>query len=272
MQKKTRACIALCIVFFGLQGLLVRPGAVLALGTGAPSTTNASSPWIEVAGIQNARQLGGYPTRAGGRVRPEILLRTGELAELTDADRDQLTRTYPLAHVIDLRDEIETENAPDPELEGAQYHHLNVWPRAVRQRIIEESTSGLRFDAEQYVLNYYAAFALEPSAIAAYRAMFEILLQSEDGGVLIHCVHGKDRTGIASALILYALDVEWAVIEQEYLLSNHAIAGSVDVSSLRHYRGTVEDAYGSMENYLEVEMGLDAKRLHALREKYTTGG
>ncbi|TWH56038.1 hypothetical protein DesLBE_0225 [Desulfitobacterium sp. LBE] len=65
------------------------------------------------------------------------------------------------------------------------------------------------------------------------------------------------------ALVLSALDVEWDVIEQEYLLSNTAYAGSVDISSLRFYLSVIE------ENYLRDEMALDENDFITLREKYT---
>ncbi len=71
------------------------------------------------------------------------------------------------------------------------------------------------------------------------------------------------------ALVLSALDVEWDVIEQEYLLSNTAYAGSVDISSLRFYLSVIEENYGSMENYLRDEMALDENDFITLREKYT---
>jgi protein-tyrosine phosphatase len=100
--------------------------------------------------------------------------------------------------------------------------------------------------------------------------MFDVLLKNETGSVLIHCVHGKDRSGVAVALILSALDVAWSVIEYEYLLSNTTLPGSVDISTLRYYKSVIETNYGSIEKYLEVEMNLDENELMALREKYTT--
>jgi protein-tyrosine phosphatase len=83
-------------------------------------------------------------------------------------------------------------------------------------------------------------------------------------------MYGKDRSGVAAALILSALDVEWKVIEKEYLLSNTVFPESVDISSLRYYKSVIEKNYGSMEKYLETEMKLDENDLIILREKYTT--
>jgi len=72
------------------------------------------------------------------------------------------------------------------------------------------------------------------------------------------------------ALIFSALDVEWNVIEQEYLLSNVALPGSTNISSIRFYKSLIEQNYGSIEKYLETEMQLDENDLKELSEKYTT--
>jgi protein-tyrosine phosphatase len=226
--------------------------------------------WIDLQTIQNARQLGGYPTKNNRVVKRNMILRTGELALLSHTDKNLLVNEYRLSRIIDLRDEIEAADNPDPVIEDVQYHHFIVWPREVRNRLIQECTTAQGFDSELYIKKYYTAFALEPAAIIAYKKMFEALLDNESGSVLIHCVHGKDRSGVAVALIFSALDVEWKVIEREYLLSNTAYPGSVDVSSLRYYKSVIEKNYGSIEKYLETELNLDENDLIALREKYTT--
>ncbi len=66
-----------------------------------------SASWLNLDSVQNARQLGGYPTQSNRVVRQDTILRTGELALLTNADKELLVNKYKLAHIIDLRDEIE---------------------------------------------------------------------------------------------------------------------------------------------------------------------
>ena len=270
MRKKALLLAVIFVIILGFGACAAQQKDTSVSRTGSSSATETSSPWIGLEGVQNARRLSGYLTHSNGTVNPGLILRSGELAGLTDPGKALLAGEYRLTHIIDLRDEIEVAAAPDPAIKGTQYHHLNVWPRAVRLRLIEESTVNGLIDSELYKEKYYTAFALEPTAITAYRSMFDILLDNEDGTVLIHCMHGRDRTGIAITLILSALDVGWDSVEQEYLLSNVAIAGSVEVSSLRLYREIIEKNYGSMENYLKEEMGLNENRLLTLRGKYTT--
>ncbi|MEC7212080.1 MAG: tyrosine-protein phosphatase, partial [Pseudomonadota bacterium] len=56
-----------------------------------------------------------------------------------------------------------------------------------------------------------------------YARLFEALLQTEEGGFLVHCAAGKDRTGFAAALILHALGVEASAILSDYLFTNLAL-------------------------------------------------
>jgi protein-tyrosine phosphatase len=53
------------------------------------------------------------------------------------------------------------------------------------------------------------------------RGIFERIAQG-DVPVLVHCVAGKDRTGIAIALLLAVLDVPHETIVEDYMLTNHA--------------------------------------------------
>lgn len=271
MKKKTLLLTVIIII-----ALLFLPGSA-GQGKNAdasdPNHTSAastvSSSWIDLEGVQNTRTLAAYQAEDGRTIRPDTILRSGKLDRLTDSDTATLTSEYRLSTVIDLRDEVETADAPDPTITGTAYHHLDVWPRAVRLRMIEESTIDGRLDSDLYVKNYYMGFALEPTAIKTFRTMFEILLEHTRGAVLLHCTHGKDRTGAAVTLILSALGVSWSDIEQEYMLSDTALPGSVALSSIRHYRSVIEDHYGSMEHYLSTEMELDAAKLATLQKLYT---
>jgi protein-tyrosine phosphatase len=57
------------------------------------------------------------------------------------------------------------------------------------------------------------------------RALFQRVLQG-DVPLLFHCAAGKDRTGIAAALMLSALDVPRELILEDYALTNQV--GNLD--------------------------------------------
>lgn len=266
MRYKPLFIILILTISIGLTSCSMFTKEPLSVESIQQAETPASSPqislpaWINLESVQNARQLGGYKTTDNRTVKQNIIIRSGELAGLSDNDKKLLTDEYNLAYIIDLRDEIEVPDAPDPELPGVDYHNLIVWPREVRNRISLESKTN-----EEYVKNYYTAYALGNEAIEAFQKMFEVLLENESGSVLIHCMYGRDRTGIAVTLILSALQVDWDDIEREYLLSSGA-----DISSLQYYKSVVEENFGSMENYLKTVIKLSDDDIVLLKEKYTT--
>ena len=81
------------------------------------NNSSASERWL-LRGAPNARDLGGLPTMDGRTIRPGLLLRSGELAGITEPDAQALTK-YPLRTVVDFRTDLEREQKPDRVLPGA---------------------------------------------------------------------------------------------------------------------------------------------------------
>ncbi|MFM2325993.1 MAG: hypothetical protein RIR31_195, partial [Bacteroidota bacterium] len=127
-----------------------------------------------------------------------------------------------------------------------------------------------------------------------YKPVFETLLNNNsDSAVLFHCTAGKDRTGICTALILYALNVDENIIMQDYLASNYyrqadnermkkmlvdtyhmkeeVVEGmmSVKESYLQSTFDAIKNKYGSINNFLKTEMGLTPKKHKMLKKKFT---
>lgn len=61
----------------------------------------------------------------------------------------------------------------------------------------------------------------------AFDKLFKLLLKN-DGSVYYHCSAGKDRTGIATFLIMMALDMNEEDAINEYLLSNKYLKNFID--------------------------------------------
>ena len=62
------------------------------------------------------------------------------------------------------------------------------------------------------------------NAKTQYKKFFEILLDQNNGTILYHCSAGKDRTGVATALLLSALGVDRETVINDYLLSAQYVA------------------------------------------------
>ena len=80
---------------------------------------------IDLKGVGNARQLGGY--RIGDRrIREGVLLRTAALTRIAPGAIEALQNQYHLQTIVDLRMSFECDMHPDPAIPGAQYLHLPV--------------------------------------------------------------------------------------------------------------------------------------------------
>jgi protein-tyrosine phosphatase len=122
--------------------------------------------------------------------------------------------------------------------------------------------------------------------------LFRRLADPDQLPALIHCTAGKDRTGIASALLLLTLGVPEEVVIADYSLSNRyydhfkkitekTVAPltrfgittedlrpllSADPNRLRATFAYIEQRYGSLHNYLRRAAGIDDATLDALKE------
>jgi protein-tyrosine phosphatase len=162
----------------------------------------------------NFRDVGGYETSSGGRLRWRMLFRAASLSELSAADVATL-RALGLTTVIDLRsrDEVESDRFPVSEL-PVGFHHLPLVEQAIDPSRQEVTTGRL-------VERYCEIAELGTPSIA--RA-FALLAERETYPAVVHCLAGKDRTGILIALVLSVLGVSDQTVFADYALSAAAMA------------------------------------------------
>ncbi|MEX2047407.1 MAG: tyrosine-protein phosphatase [Chloroflexota bacterium] len=165
----------------------------------------------------NVRDLGGLATADGRRVRRGALVRSDQLCRLSDRGRAALL-AHGVRTVIDLRTPAEAERDPDPRwpVYGVDYQLI---PQQDEQ-LWRELDGVARTRAER------DAAALDRRA-AQIVAMMRAVAGSASGGVLIHCLAGKDRTGIAVALLLGVVGVPEDDIAADYSLSVANLAGEL---------------------------------------------
>ena len=261
---------------------------------------------IHLNSIRNARELGGYATADGRRIKNGVLLRTASLKGVSDQDLCLLTEVYHVSHIVDFRMPMEMTGAEDPPIPGAVYHHLNVIDPSTlpAQDVPEVDISTL--DVVQMVKmseqmgmlqeDMYIGFLASGMGKAAYAEFFRILLLSEvDRAVLWHCTSGKDRTGLAAMLLLSALGVDEETVVSDYLLTNEynaqRIAGTrqylrargcddaliekgvivfdaVDERFMRNAIAYLKHEYGSVIGYIRDGLDISNKELNSLKEKY----
>ena len=196
--------------------------------------------FIGLAGVKNARELGGIPAAGGKTVRKGLLLRTGALCGATEEDRRILAQDYRLAWVADFRTLKEANARPDPAFRGASFYHLLVLDengggmsqaaRSVAEHgrkdfnamLLSMARAGT-FSNRSYCELFFTAWGLE-----AYRAFLDLALKNDgEHALLFHCTAGKDRTGIGAALLLSALGADREAIMEDFLLTNRYLAHEI---------------------------------------------
>ncbi len=174
---------------------------------------------IDLEGCYNFRDLGGYATRGGRRVRWRVLYRSDALHRLTQADVARLRGELELGAVIDLRStgEVQSDGRGLLEQEAVQFHHLPLFDRATVERAADVPLYNL---TDRYFL--LAEFAKE----AIGRVLTTIA--DCDAPIVYHCAAGKDRTGVISAVLLGILEVPDPVIVADYAATKENLEAIID--------------------------------------------
>jgi protein-tyrosine phosphatase len=166
----------------------------------------------------NFRDLGGHATPVG-HVRRGAVYRSGELSRLGDASVAMLG-DLGVRTVIDLRSDAEVaDRGADRVPAGTEVVRIPV-PEAdaLAELIGERFARGEYGPPDEEVL-----ISVNRSMVAHRRTQFVGVVHvvaDTDTPVVVHCTHGKDRAGFASALLLDVLGVDRAGIEADYLASN----------------------------------------------------
>ena len=240
---------------------------------------------VNVPGVQNFRDLGGYPVYAQHkRIRWGMLYRSARMDLSQPATRDKLNH-LGIRTVIDLRTPSESP-LPAGTLPGQ--------PRVVHIPIPVDCLTDILADIDQQRIqpdtigriveriNRHIVAANAP----AFRQMFDILLDKENYPAVIQCSTGKGRTGIASALVLSALGVNDDDIMTDYRLSRFNIPTAITYvyelavrsqealitlfsareNFLNAAKDEIERTYGSVDEYLTKAVGLQKDELKDLRK------
>ena len=176
-------------------------------------TTNSFDRFVPLEGILNFRDLGGYPTQNGGRVKTGRLFRSGEYQHATPDDLSHIKDTLAVSAVVDLRSPHEIEQNGYGLFESSEFslHNVPFTGTAEEGRKARELVSNM---GELYL----SIMDHQRFAPALARAL-ELVSEAGQRPTLINCTAGKDRTGILAGVILGLLDVSREDIISDYSLS-----------------------------------------------------
>lgn len=181
---------------------------------------------VPLEGGSNFRDLGGYRTTDGRRVRRSAVFRSAHLGTLTEADRVAL-RQLGVRTIVDLRGVNEAAETPhlvdgvDCRIVGA---HIEPGIGDKIRRAIEDG-SATPFLMMRYLTEHYRDYPRR--CTPGFRTLFATLSDGQHRPVVFHCTAGKDRTGFASALLLTLLGVPWETVMEDYLRTNDLWIGHI---------------------------------------------
>lgn len=271
----------------------------------AEGLVDASDGRIELEGLPNTRDIGGIPAADGCYVKHGRLIRSGALAGATPRDLETLADKFRLRTVIDLRTEEERREKPDPEdeLPDVQFEYaplLNTATLGVTRegglRGMMKMLKTLQDDPAQIMMKVYASMMVDEKSIEGFVAFFDDVLAADEGAVLWHCTIGKDRAGLATALLLHVLGASRADIVRDYEATNRYVASHTEdiVDQLAKYHladkldksihiinaadprylqaafDAVEQHYGSLDAFVRDCLGVSDEKRATLRERYLT--
>jgi protein-tyrosine phosphatase len=171
---------------------------------------------LDWEGCVNVRDLGGLPTEDGGRIRDGVVVRSDNIRRLTDEGWHALEE-HGVVRIVDLRWPEELEDDPPRDLE-IEVVHIPVLGEALDAEYVAELDAHLHRVGEP--VEHYAWSYLD--FLERYRDRFGRAIRAvadADGPVVVHCLGGKDRTGLVSALLLRLAGVGLDTIGADYAAS-----------------------------------------------------
>ena len=216
---------------------------------------------LYVDGITNVRDLGGWHTTDGGRVRQGMIFRCGRLneserpdvvIEITEAGIDMMRNVLGIRSEIDLR----MPNKHDTETGGITSSPLG--------EDVNYYNCPLDWDQGNY-MTYN---------LASVKKFFELASDESNYPFIFHCNIGTDRTGMFAFLINGLLGVAEEDLYRDYLFSNFGAINNHarTLSNIQNnYLKTINQYPGAtlserIENCLLDLVGVPQEQLDAIRD------
>lgn len=249
---------------------------------------------IHLEEVRNVRDMGLTP--AGEcTVKQGLFFRGAHLNSISISDKEVLFDKLQVRCIIDIRTGWERELKPDPAIEGVKNFHIPFYDKEkvgleYTKKLPNTIRIGHDFACDQR--DFYHSLSNEKTVAQMKKCIdtvFEYATKSQ--AVYFHCTGGKDRAGILALLILTILGANYEDILQDYLFTNVSRDAHIQATyerflrlcqgdearakeitkahcanekNLRAFYQGVEEHYGSMDKFVEHQLGIDAKK----RERY----
>jgi protein-tyrosine phosphatase len=257
---------------------------------------------IPLDGQHNFRDVGGYETVDGRKVKPGLIYRSGELSRLSNRDVERLA-SLKIQTVVSFLTKTEIEargvdRLPAGVIEVAL--PMEAGNMGSLTGIVNEARDTGDFAKIPVDVNSEIHRLLIVEAKDYYARLLREIASADSLPLVYHCSYGVHRTGTATAILLSVLGVPWKTVREDYLLSNtyrktevekrlaalrltaaktlNVKPEQVDVTNMNAFyilQASYIDAsmneainqYGSMDKYIRKGLGITDEELVRLREQ-----
>ena len=211
-----------------------------------------------------------------------MICRSDVLYHLSKEEKNFLKKEHNIRITIDLRRREEYRRLKDSHIFMVKHYNL---PLAADGEIKMIELLGMKLPD---MLSFYKEIVGREKK-QTWTKIFKLLLKNNNKGILYHCSSGKDRTGILTAVILYALGFDKETIYKDYLLTNESplyykehvpetLSEEQKKTFLEYFEARKEyldtsfdeinRVFGSIDNFLKENCSLDDDKIQKLKNKY----
>jgi protein-tyrosine phosphatase len=244
---------------------------------------------INIPGVFNLRDIGGYQNENGESIKWGKIYRSGSLSDISERGKSRLEKLN-IKTLIDLRT-IEEKSFDKSKVKFENVISIPMtqpFDNEMKDRLMEGKCR--RNDAKIYMQDIFSSYATDYQA--QFAKLFSALSKSDSYPVLIECGTGNNRTGFVVALIMSALQIPEEEIIDDYLFSNSCIdlveiaefgqdlhpdqqealtmLMSAQKNFLQYSFEKIRQDNNSVEDYFAKKLNFNCKKREKLRELLLT--
>ncbi|WP_270296681.1 tyrosine-protein phosphatase [Eggerthella sinensis] len=196
---------------------------------------------------------GGFRLRAvdGAPLEGSLLFRSASLAHITEDEAAYLVGDLGVRSIYDLRNQWEVASSPEPRIMGVKtlaFEPSTDRGRSDASRRLVAGVIGEYGAPEERMIRNYRRYAREfPLMGTVLRTM-----AAERRAALVHCEHGKDRTGVLCAVLQRIAGFSEDDVMAGYLATNEVNAAATAREMSQLERGMTDEERAVLRSFLEA--------------------
>jgi protein-tyrosine phosphatase len=181
---------------------------------------------VNLTGASNFRDLGGYETEDGMKLKQGLIYRSDNLSHLSEEDLKKINQ-IGIKTVCDFRSDIELDEFPSPFSKKTLPVLKHIPIKTLGTKDLRELSTRDDVTSEEMakeMQHHYVLYVHQHKK--KYRDFINLVAFGEIP-LVFHCFAGKDRTGFGALLYLGLLGVRKETIIEDYLLTNKYFKGPI---------------------------------------------